>query len=160
MSRAIAVDLPKPPQRYVNAKYLEPGTDPNKIVSFARYQGGLNTPYSLTMNGDYTFRFRAYANKVGGEEAKASVTVDGNEVKSIAIPGGEDKTAKTWEIKVPLTKGIVASRCLLFNPARTTNQNERSMWNGSIWKGQPTPGRKRTRPCWHATPPSQNASSN
>lgn len=128
VARAIAVDLPKPPQRYVNAKYLEPGTDPNKIGKFRPVtKGGLNTPYSLTMNGDYTFRFRAYANKVGEEEAKASVTVDGNEVKSIAIPGGDDKTAKTWEIKVPLTKGNRRIAVSLVNPGKD-DKSERKLY--------------------------------
>jgi hypothetical protein len=71
VQRAITPNLPKVPTRYVSSKYLEPAADPSKAGKFRPLtKGNLNTPYSLSMDGDYVFRLRAYATNAGADGLK------------------------------------------------------------------------------------------
>ncbi|HVK15233.1 MAG TPA: DUF1592 domain-containing protein [Gemmataceae bacterium] len=127
-ARAILVDLPKPPQRWQSSKYLEPATNPEKVGRYRPVtKGNLSNNYTLSLGGDFTFRFRAYANKVGDEATKVSVTLDGSEVKTFAIPGGDQKSAGVYEVKLPLTKGNRRIAVNLLNPDKD-DKEERTLY--------------------------------
>jgi Protein of unknown function (DUF1592)/Protein of unknown function (DUF1588)/Protein of unknown function (DUF1587)/Protein of unknown function (DUF1585)/Protein of unknown function (DUF1595) len=105
VQRAITPNPPKVPQRWVGGKYLEPATDPNKVGKFRPItKGNLNTPYSLSMDGDYVFHLRAYATHAG-DGLKASVSVDGIEVKSFTLMDGDDKKVAIHDVKLSLKRG-------------------------------------------------------
>jgi hypothetical protein len=127
VSRAIVPEPPKPPQRWQNGKYLEPGTDPNKIGKFrAITKDNLNTPYSLTLAGDYIFRFKAYAS-TDKEDVKVSVTFDGKEVKTFDIPNGDEKSAKVYEHKLTLPKGNSRAAVKFLNPGKFDKEKDRQL---------------------------------
>src|SRR5262249_4364541 len=106
MARAITPDPPKPPHRSQAGRYLEPA-GPN--VPQTRFrpltQGRLHTPFSLSMDGEYVVRFRAYAPKVGDEPVKAALLVDGKELKRFDVTAAEEKAAAVYEVTAPLTRG-------------------------------------------------------
>jgi hypothetical protein len=128
VQRAITPNPPKVPQRYVGSKYLEPATDPTKAGKFrAITKGNLNTPYTLSMDGDYVFRLRAFATNAGADGVKASLTVDGNQVTAFAIPdGGSDKKVGIYECKLTLNRGEHRFAVALANPARD-DRGERTL---------------------------------
>ncbi len=118
-ARAIAVELPKPPQRFVDGRYLEPGTNPEKVPKFRPItKGSLNSLYQLTLGGDFTFRFKAFAKTAGPDAVKASVTVDGKEVKSFDLPAGDEISSAVYEVKLPLAKGDRRIAVTLTNPLK------------------------------------------
>jgi hypothetical protein len=127
VQRAITPNPPKIPQRYVGGKYLEPATDPKKVGKFRPItRGNLNTPYSLSMSGDYVFRLRAFATNAGADGVRASVTVDGNEVTTFTVPDGSDKKVGIYEFKLWLKRGEHRFAVALANPA-TDDQGERTL---------------------------------
>ncbi|HEX3150591.1 MAG TPA: DUF1592 domain-containing protein [Gemmataceae bacterium] len=126
VQRAITPNPPKVPQRYVGGKYLEPATDPNKVGKFRPItKDNLNSNYSLSMEGDYVFRFRGYATHTG-DGLKASVTVDGNEVKSFTLMDGDEKKVGTHEVKLTLKKGEHRIAVKLTNPTKD-DKGERTL---------------------------------
>lgn len=117
VARAIVANPPKSPQRWQNGKYLEPGTDPNKVGKFrAITKDNLNTPYSLSLAGDYIFRFKAYASTT--EDVKVSLTFGGKEVQTFTIPKGDEKSAKMYEHKLTLPKGETRAAVKFLNPGK------------------------------------------
>jgi hypothetical protein len=127
VQRAITPNPPKVPQRFVSSKYLEPATDPTKAGKFRPItKGGLNTPYGLSMDGDYVFRLRAYATNAGADGVKASLTVDGNEVTAFSIPDGSDKKVAIYEWKLSLKRGEHRFAVTLSNPAKD-DKGERTL---------------------------------
>jgi Protein of unknown function (DUF1592)/Protein of unknown function (DUF1588)/Protein of unknown function (DUF1587)/Protein of unknown function (DUF1585)/Protein of unknown function (DUF1595)/Planctomycete cytochrome C len=127
-SQAIMTNIPKPTERWMGGKYLEPATNPEKVGKFRTIADkNLNTPYSLPLDGDYTFRFRAYATKVGDEALKVSVTFDGKDVKAFSIPGGDEKSAAVYEVKLPLTKGNHRAAVTIINPLKDKDGKERTL---------------------------------
>jgi hypothetical protein len=143
-ARAILVDLPKPSQRWTGGKYLEPATNPEKVGKVRPItKGNLNNNYTLSMGGDFTFRFRAFATKVGDEATKVSVTVDGTEVKTFSIPAGDQKSAGTYEVKLPLAKGNRRIAVNLLNPGKD-DKEERTLSVENFYLEGPTDTRPET----------------
>ena len=106
VQRAITPNLPKVPTRYVSSKYLEPAGGPTNAGKFrALTKGNLNTPYALSMDGDYVFRLRAYATNAGADGLKVKLTVGGNEVTTFMVTDGGDKKVGIYEWKAPLQRG-------------------------------------------------------
>jgi hypothetical protein len=126
VQRAIVPNPPKVPQRWVGAKYLEPATDPTKVNKFRPItKGNLNTPYSLSMDGDYVFHLRAYAANAG-DGLKASVTLDGNEIQAITYKDGDDKHVVITDIKLQLKRGEHRIAVSVPNPAKD-DKTERTL---------------------------------
>ena len=127
-NRAILANPPKPPERWVGAKYLEPGTDPEKVPKFRPITtGNLNSQYSITLTGDYTFRFRAFAETIDDEPVRVSVTIDGAEVAALTLPAGDEKSAKFHETKLKVTKGSARIAVNLVNPKKNAQGKERRL---------------------------------
>jgi PAS domain-containing protein len=128
VQRAITPTPPKPPVRGVNCKYLEPSTNPEQVGRFRPFtKGNLNTLYSLTLGGEYTFRFRAYATGSGSEGVKAIVTVDGKEVKTLTFNDADDKKSTEPEVKLTLDKGNRRIAVNLSNPFKDDKGVERTL---------------------------------
>ncbi|WP_020472885.1 DUF1592 domain-containing protein [Zavarzinella formosa] len=128
MDRAIIPVLPKTPERWVGGKYLEPSTNPDKVGKFRPITtGNLNSQYSLTLTGDYVFRFRAYAETVDNEPVKLSITLDGKEMNVVTIPGGDEKTAKFFETKMKIDKGNTRIAVNFVNPKKDDKGKERKL---------------------------------
>ena len=101
MERAILPEPPKPPRRWMNSRYLEPGqAKPFKFRPLDKRTHELNTPYKLGMAGDYVFRFRAWAK----QPTKVAVFVDAREAKRFDVAAPQKKPA-TYEAKLSLAKG-------------------------------------------------------
>jgi hypothetical protein len=119
VQRAITPNLPKVPTRYVSSKYLEPAADPTRAGKFRPLtKGNLNTPYALSMDGDYVFRLRAYATNAGADGLKAKLTVDGNEVTTFTVAEGGDKKVGIHEWKATLKRGEHRFAVALANPGK------------------------------------------
>jgi hypothetical protein len=117
---------PKVPQRWTGGKYLEPATDPNKVGKFRPLTtGNLNTPYTLSMGGDYVFHLRAYATHAG-DGLKAKITLDGNEVRSIDFKDGDEKHVVITDVKLQLKKGEHRIAVSVANPAKD-DKGERTL---------------------------------
>ena len=126
VQRAITPTPPKVPQRYVGGKYLEPATDPNKVGKFRPItKGNLNSNYSLSMEGEYVFHVRSYATNAG-DGLKASVTIDGNEIKSFTLQNGDEKKVHIEDVKLTLKKGEHRIAVALSNPAKD-DKGERTL---------------------------------
>ena len=101
MERAIQPNPPKPPKRWMNARYLEPGqAKPFRFRPLDKRTHELNTPFKLGMAGDYVFRFRAWAK----QPTQVAVLDGDKEVKRFEVAAPEKKPA-TYEAKLPLSKG-------------------------------------------------------
>lgn len=129
MNRAILPTPPKPSERWIGAKYLEPGTNPEKIGKFRPItKDNLNSQYTLSLPGEYVFRFKAYANSIDDELVKVSVTVNGKEVKALTIPNGDEKSVQWVETKLTLTKGNNRIAVNLVNPKKNDQGKERTLF--------------------------------
>src|SRR5206468_7867599 len=94
---AFLADVPKPPEKHTGAKYLEPA---GQSVPQSRYRpvsagkgdgirtGPLFTDYRIDPDGEYTFRFRAFAPK---GTVKVALLACGKEVPN---PASEADAAK------------------------------------------------------------------
>lgn len=127
MQRAIIPDPPKPPVRGMPARYLEPATS-----DAARWRpltkGNLNTPYSLTLAGDYVFKVRCYIKNSGDEPVKISVQLDGDEVKQFEVKATDEKTPETIELPIYLPSGKLRIAVQLLNPTEGDKpENPRSL---------------------------------
>ncbi len=128
VNRAITPIPPKPPVRGVSGKYLEPATNAEKIGRFRPMtKGNLNSLFTLTLGGEYTFRFRAYATGCGSEPVKVTVSVDGKEVKTLTFADGDDKKATEPEFKFPLEKGNRRIAVTFTNPFKDDKAVERTL---------------------------------
>jgi mono/diheme cytochrome c family protein len=107
MQRAIVPDPPKPPVRHVSARYTEPAGAhvPQTLFRPVTSKGMLHSLYQLTMDGDYTFRVRAYAKQVGNEPVHIALNADGKELKQFDVTATTEKDAQVFEAKLPLLKG-------------------------------------------------------
>src|SRR5262249_31868188 len=73
MQRAIASNPPAPPVRALASRWLEPAQQSD--VRWRPVQGKntiLHTPYRLTLDGEYTFRIRAYGQTADAEKPKVA----------------------------------------------------------------------------------------
>lgn len=105
VQRAIVAEPPKPPQRRTASRWLEPATSAEyRWRPVHASQHVLHTLWHLTMEGEYTFRFRAYAKRPDKEPVKVVVLLDGKEVKTLEITA-EEKTPTIIEVPLTLTLG-------------------------------------------------------
>src|SRR5262249_6850100 len=117
MQRAILAQLPKPPERWVASRWLEPAQE--KDVKFRPLDARgnvLHTPFRITLGGEFTFRFRAFATLTDKEPVKVSVLVNDKEVKTFEVTAPKDKPAN-YEVKFDLPKGEHRIFVKLLNPS-------------------------------------------
>ncbi len=118
MHRAILVDLPKPPVRYQNAPYLEPGFAAPAGLRFRSVlpKKNLNTPYDLTQGGDFKLRVRAYAVPPDkNEKIRMAIEMDGTTLKTVEVAATDPKKPGTFEVAVHLDKGKHRAAVVLLN---------------------------------------------
>jgi hypothetical protein len=121
MERAILVNPPKPPERWMGSRYLEPGQDkPFKFRPLDNRGYQLNTPYKLSLEGDYLFRFRAWAKQTDNEPVKVAVLNGTQEIKRFEITAPEKKP-ETFEVPVRLPVGDHRFFVKLLNPGGERN---------------------------------------
>jgi hypothetical protein len=149
VQRVFPVDVPKAPDNHAGAKYLEPA---GQSVPQTKYRpiraekgdaiktGPLHKDYRIQPDGEYIFRFRAYAK---GKQAKVAVLACGKDIgnpaadgeiaklsgaalpalkpfrvlQTIDIPAVEEKDAKKFEVKISSAPGITRLALALFKAA-------------------------------------------
>ncbi len=146
MARAFPVETPKPREDHSGAKYLEPAGERVPQGKFRPVGAGKGDPirtgplhrsYRLEPDGEYTFRFRAYAK---AKPVKVAVLLSGRRIENpagdadVAALGGaalqglrpfrilsthditamEEGKAQKIEVKVPPTRGVEKIAVALF----------------------------------------------
>ncbi len=105
VQRAIVPHPPKPPVRHVASRWLEPATsEAFRWRPINPGVGMLHSQFSLTMDGEYTFRVRIQARSATSESPRVAILVDGKEVKTFPVKGTEQKP-ETLEMKLAMEKG-------------------------------------------------------
>jgi hypothetical protein len=121
MSRAILSNPPKPPQRWMSARYLEPATSKDIRWRPLDPRGNiLHTPYRLTLEGEYFFRVRAWARRPDNEPVRIAILNGMKELKRFEVMAPE-KTPTTLEVKVNLPPGDHRFFVKLLNPSAGEN---------------------------------------
>ncbi len=115
MQRAIMPDPAKPPVRTQSSRYLEPATS-EAAHWRPLIKGNLNTPYSLSLSGDYTFKIRCYTKNSGDEPVKIAVQLDGDDVKQFEVKATDEKTPETIMLPIFLPDGKLRIAVRLLNP--------------------------------------------
>ncbi len=114
--RAIVVPLPKPPQRWVGSRYLEPATPKAYKWRPLPPMGPLHSLHPLTMAGDYVFRVRVYAELPDKAPARVALLADGKQLKTFDVTATQ-KAPAILEVTVPLAKGPRRLGVTLLAPA-------------------------------------------
>ena len=107
VSRALIVGpLPKVPHREQAAQYLEPGGNfpGGKPRILTSYKKSLNTPYGLSLPGEFEVGVRLTPDQLGDEPVKFALQVDGKTVKTFETKLSDAKQA-TYKAPVTLPKG-------------------------------------------------------
>ena len=116
MTRAIPSTTPKPTDRWMSARYLEPATPKEtKWRPLDKRGYELNTPYKIALAGEYTFRVRAFARLPDKEPAKVAVLLGKKEIKRFEVSAPETKPIRL-EVKVDMPLGDQRIHLKLLNP--------------------------------------------
>ena len=130
--RVIVLNVPKPSQRWMGGRYLEPaGPNVPKDKFRPLEKGNLNTPYDLSMDGEYTFRFRAYT-ETDAEPVKVSITDNGKEVGTLEIKA---EKPLNWPLKLTLPTGRHRIAVNLLNPGQAGGKPRRLMVEHFVLEG-------------------------
>lgn len=117
MQRAIVVDPPKPPERWMGSRYLEPATSKEfKWRPLDARGNELHTPYKLSLAGEYTFRVRAFAKMIDGEPVRVAVYNGKQELKQFEVRAPKEKPV-VLEVTTQLPAGDHRFHVKLLNPA-------------------------------------------
>jgi mono/diheme cytochrome c family protein len=121
MERAIAVNPPKPPDRWMSSTYLEPAQPKQfKFRPLDKRGNMLHTPYKLGMEGEYVWRARVWAKLTDKEPVKVAVLNGTKELKRFEVTAAE-KTPTEIEVKTTLTAGEHRFFVKLLNPSGERN---------------------------------------
>jgi hypothetical protein len=106
MQRAIVPNPPKPPERGTSAQYLEPAQSDYNIRWRPLDKRGnmLHSAYKITLAGEFSFRFRAYAQLSDAEPVRVAVFADDKEIKRFEVNAPKDKPV-VLEVKFPMEVG-------------------------------------------------------
>ncbi len=118
MSRAIPATAPKPTERAMSGRYLEPSTPMDYKWRPIDPRGDeLHTPFKINLAGRYTFKFRAYARLIDKEPARLSIRLGKLEVKQFELsnPMGKDAIF-SFDLDVPT--GDQRMHIVLLNPTK------------------------------------------
>jgi hypothetical protein len=119
--RAILSKVPKPPQRWMSSRYLEPAT--SKAWKWRPLDPGrhlLHTPWRVSQGGEFFFRVRAYARLTDQEPVRIAVVRSGTELKRFDVTAPEKKPV-TLEVKVELPPGNHRFYVKILNPTQGEN---------------------------------------
>jgi hypothetical protein len=123
MDRAIQVNPPKPPERWMNSTYLEPGQGMQfKFRPVDPKSHSLNTPYKLSLAGEYTFRAKVYATLSDMEPAKVAILNGDKQIQTFEVSAAKEKP-QTLEVKLTLPKGDHRFFVKLLNPTEDKKRN-------------------------------------
>jgi mono/diheme cytochrome c family protein len=126
MTRAIPATAPKPTDRWMSSRYLEPATPKEyKWRPLDKRGNELNTPYKISLAGEYTFHVRAYAKLPDKEPAKVVVLLGKKEVKRFEVSAPEAKPIRL-EVKLDMPLGDQRVHLKLLNP--TDGDNGRNVF--------------------------------
>jgi mono/diheme cytochrome c family protein len=140
VQRAFPAEVPKPAENHTGAKYLEPAGNkvpqtPYRPLTAAKgdaiQTGPLFKSYRIAPDGEYVFRFRAFA---GPKGAKVAVLACG---KKIASPAGDAEVAK---LSGAALQGLRPFRILETLDVKPGSQREARKFEVKI---PPTPGVER-----------------
>ncbi len=129
VNRAIMVNPPKPPVRHMNARDLEPA-GPNvpktkfRPVTQGGQKGALNTPFGLTLEGEYIFKVRCYAKQAGDEPVKITLLLNGKEIKTFEVKSTDEKKPETFEVPLTLPAGTQRGAVQLLNEYKKDKEPE------------------------------------
>jgi hypothetical protein len=125
LGRAIVARVPKPPERRMSSRYLEPSTSKAwKWRPLDSRRHFLHTPYRLTQGGEFVFRVRAYARQTDNEPVRIAVLNGRNELKRFEVTASE-KQPVSLEVKVNLPAGDHRFFVKILNP--TDGENGRTL---------------------------------
>jgi Protein of unknown function (DUF1592)/Protein of unknown function (DUF1588)/Protein of unknown function (DUF1587)/Protein of unknown function (DUF1585)/Protein of unknown function (DUF1595)/Planctomycete cytochrome C len=114
--RAILVDPPKPPVRRLASRWLEPASSQAIHWRPVPAKGAmLHTQWRVTLDGEYVFRARLYAESPDREPARISLTADGKELKTFEVTATKSKPA-VFEAMLKLDPGNCRTAVVLLNP--------------------------------------------
>jgi hypothetical protein len=117
VGRAVLANAPKPPQRWMSARYLEPATrQAFKWRPLDARGNMLHTPYRITLPGEYVFRVRAYARQSDNEPVRVAVLDGKTELKRFDVTAPANKPV-VLEVKIDLSKGDHRFFVKLLNPS-------------------------------------------
>jgi hypothetical protein len=117
VQRAVLANPPKPPQRRMGARYLEPAIRRGSRWRPLDARGNqLHTPYRITLPGEYFFRVRCYARQSDKEPVRVAVLDGKTELKHFEVTAPEKKPV-VLELKVDLQKGDHRFFVKLLNPS-------------------------------------------
>ncbi len=130
---ATALNIPEPPKRDKqiyrpqniltiprSAKSRDPA---NKIV-FTSEGSAFLEKYNFPAEGEYTLRFKGWGTNVGGEFPKATIRVDGKDVKTFTVDAEPGK-AKTYEVTAKLPAGENKRVAVAFTNAFEDKENKK-----------------------------------
>jgi hypothetical protein len=109
---AAALTVPEPvkssrqgfrPQNILTIPRSAKSREPVKIV-FTSEGSGFLEKFNFPAEGEYAVRFRGWGTKVGGEFPKATIRVDGKDVKTFTVDAEPGK-AKTYEVTAKFLAG-------------------------------------------------------
>jgi hypothetical protein len=114
--RAIVARLPKPSERWVGSRYLEPAQNGDvKFRPLDKRGNVLHTPYKITLSGEFVFRFKAYANLTDKEPVKVAVRLNDKEIKTFEVSAPKEKPV-VLEVKMDVPRGDHRVFVKLLNP--------------------------------------------
>jgi hypothetical protein len=121
VQRAILAKVPKPPDRRMSSRYLEPATQKAwKWRPLDERRHFLHTPYKITQPGEYFFRVRAWAKLTDIEPVRVAVLDGKTELKRFDVTAPE-KMPVVLEVKVDLAQGDHRFFVKLLNPGQGEN---------------------------------------
>jgi mono/diheme cytochrome c family protein len=113
--RAILANVPKPAQRYVGSRWLEPATPKAYKWRPLSAKGKFHTPFSAHLDGEYQLRVRAYGESPDAEPVRIALSVDGKVVKTFDVTATQ-KNPAVYETTLQLKKGQRRAAVALLNP--------------------------------------------
>jgi hypothetical protein len=117
MQRAILPKPPKPPQRRMNSRWLEPATSKEYKWRPLDLRGNvLHTPYRVSLGGEFFFRIRCWAQRPDSEPVRVAILDGKTELKRFEVTAPEKKPA-TLEVKLNLSEGEHRFFVKLLNPS-------------------------------------------
>lgn len=117
VQRAIMVEPSKPVNRRQAGRYLEPaGSNVPQTRFRPVIRNGVNTPFRIGDEGEYTLRTRVYATNSGSEKVKVAWTIDQKQVAAFEVDSAAtEKQPMTIEQKVNIQAGNHRFALMLLN---------------------------------------------
>jgi hypothetical protein len=125
VKRAILAKVPKPSQRRISARYLQPND--TKAPRWRPLDGRRNAlayNYTISMAGEYVFHVRAYGRRPDEEPVRIAVFDGRNELKQFEVLATQDDPV-TLELKLDLSTGGHRFSVRVLNP--TPGENGRNL---------------------------------